>query len=93
MVNNKKKEQSLSASFSELEAIAEEFEQGEVDLEKGIPKFKRGLVLARRLKKRLGEIDRICLDASKAKKLLGWEPKTSFNEGLKKTIEWQKENK
>lgn len=57
MTNNKKKEQSLSESFSELELIAEEFERGEVDLEKGVPKFKRGLELARKLKKRLGDIE------------------------------------
>jgi dTDP-glucose 4,6-dehydratase len=29
-------------------------------------------------------------DISKAKKLLDWEPKVSFEEGLKKTIEWFK---
>lgn len=29
-------------------------------------------------------------DISKAKKLLNWEPKTSLEEGLKKTIEWFK---
>ena len=31
---------------------------------------------------------RRCLDTSKAKELLGFEAKTSFQEGLKKTIEW-----
>ena len=31
---------------------------------------------------------RRCLDTTKAKKLLGFEAKTSFQEGLKKTIEW-----
>lgn len=29
-----------------------------------------------------------CPDISKAKKLLNWEPKVSFEEGMKKTIEW-----
>ncbi|MBL96651.1 MAG: hypothetical protein CMF52_02450 [Legionellales bacterium] len=28
------------------------------------------------------------LDCSKAKRLLGWEPKTSLREGIKKTIQW-----
>ena len=28
------------------------------------------------------------LDNSQAKKLLGWEPKVSLEEGLKKTIDW-----
>ncbi|MDP3921269.1 MAG: NAD-dependent epimerase/dehydratase family protein [Candidatus Omnitrophota bacterium] len=30
-------------------------------------------------------------DASKAKKILGWEARTSLREGLKKTIEWYQE--
>lgn len=33
-----------------------------------------------------------CPDISKAKKLLGWEPKVSVDEGLKKTIEWFRKN-
>ena len=31
---------------------------------------------------------RRCLDTSKAKELMGWEAKVSFEQGLKKTIEW-----
>lgn len=31
-------------------------------------------------------------DISRAKKLLGWEPKVSLDEGLRKTIEWFKTN-
>lgn len=57
MTDDKKKDQTLAESFTELEGIAEEFEGGEVDLETGIPKFKRGLELARILKNRLGEIE------------------------------------
>ncbi|MCX6705214.1 MAG: exodeoxyribonuclease VII small subunit [Candidatus Woesebacteria bacterium] len=57
MADDKKKEQTLTESFSELEGIAEEFERGDIDLEQGIPKFKRGLELARQLKTRLGEIE------------------------------------
>lgn len=33
-----------------------------------------------------------CPDITKAKKLLGWEPKISMEEGIKKTIEWFKKN-
>jgi dTDP-glucose 4,6-dehydratase len=33
---------------------------------------------------------RRCPDITKAKNLLGWEPKTSLKDGLKKTIEWLK---
>lgn len=54
---NKQKKQSLSEAFAELEEITREFEGADVDLEEGIPKFKRGLELARMLKKRLGEIE------------------------------------
>lgn len=32
-------------------------------------------------------------DISKAKRMLGWEPKIGLDEGLKKTIEWYKKNK
>jgi len=39
-----------------------------------------------------GEIRDICLDTTLAQKELGWKPKTSFEEGLKNTFEWLKEN-
>ena len=37
---------------------------------------------------RLGHDFRYAIDTSKIKNELGWTPKTSFNEGLKKTIEY-----
>jgi len=52
-----KKKPSLGEAFEELEKITAEFESGEVDLEKGVPKFRRGLELAKYLKKRLTEIE------------------------------------
>jgi UDP-glucose 4-epimerase len=39
---------------------------------------------------RLGEIFQIYLDASKAKKMLGWEPKVEFKEGLEKLVAYFK---
>jgi len=33
------------------------------------------------------------INASKAKRLLGFEAKTSIEEGLRKTIEWYRENR
>ncbi len=36
------------------------------------------------------EISKLICDYSKAKKLLGWEPKTSLDDGIKKTLEWIK---
>ena len=35
-----------------------------------------------------GEIDRQWLDAEKAKKVLGWEPRVELGEGLRRTIIW-----
>ena len=37
-----------------------------------------------------GEIERQWLDGSKAKRLLGWEPRVGLEEGLRKTIEWHR---
>jgi UDP-glucose 4-epimerase len=36
--------------------------------------------------RRPGEIDRICLDISKAARLLGWTPKVSLEEGARRTV-------
>jgi dTDP-glucose 4,6-dehydratase len=33
------------------------------------------------------------MDYSKAKNELGWEPAVNFEDGLKKTIDWYKNNK
>jgi len=41
---------------------------------------------------RPGEIQRIFLDASRARASLGWAPKVSFREGLRRTVEWSKAN-
>lgn len=38
------------------------------------------------------EVLRLCADNSKAKKLLGWNPKFDLDEGLKITTEWIKNN-
>jgi NAD dependent epimerase/dehydratase len=38
------------------------------------------------------EVERLWCDNTKAKRLLGWEPKTSLDEGLKRTIEWISDN-
>jgi len=37
---------------------------------------------------RLGELDRSALDASLARKLLGWESRTELRAGLAETVEW-----
>lgn len=38
------------------------------------------------------EVDRLWCDNSKAKRLLGWEPRIGFDEGLERTIEWITDN-
>ena len=40
---------------------------------------------------RPGEIDRICLDISKAERLLGWKPQVSLKEGARRTVAYFKE--
>ena len=39
---------------------------------------------------RPGEIDRICLDVSKAERLLGWKPRVSLAEGARSTVDYFK---
>jgi len=41
-------------------------------------------------KRSIDKISRRCLDITKAKKLLGWSPCFDLEKGLKRTIEWQK---
>jgi dTDP-glucose 4,6-dehydratase len=42
---------------------------------------------------RPGQVFRHTCDASKARRLLGWEPTASFEDGLKTTIEWYRANR
>ncbi|MCK4735020.1 MAG: GDP-mannose 4,6-dehydratase, partial [Methanophagales archaeon] len=47
---------------------------------------------ASRIRPQNSEVERLWCDNTKAKRLLGWEPKTSLDEGLKKAIEWISEH-
>ena len=40
-----------------------------------------------------GDVDRTYADITKAKDIIGYEPKTTFEEGIKKFVEWYKKNK
>ncbi len=46
----------------------------------------------RRIRPEKSEVERLRCDNTKAKKLLGWEPKVTLEEGLKRTIEWISEH-
>ena len=41
---------------------------------------------------RTGEVVRYIADISKAKKALGYSPKTPFSEGIRKAVEWYLKN-
>jgi nucleoside-diphosphate-sugar epimerase len=36
------------------------------------------------------EVERLVADCSKAKRILGWEHQTGFEEGLRRTIDWMR---
>jgi UDP-glucose 4-epimerase len=40
---------------------------------------------------RAGEIQRIYLDASRARQVLGWRPSVPFSDGLRRTVEWARQ--
>lgn len=41
-----------------------------------------------RLRPVKSEVDRLCASADKARERLGWEPMVTFDEGLRRTIDW-----
>ena len=46
-----------------------------------------------RLPMQPGDVDRTYADITKAKQLIGYDPKTSFEEGIRNFVNWYKENK
>ena len=46
----------------------------------------------KQLQMQTGDVDRTYADITKAKKLIGYEPKTTFEEGIRKFVNWYKEN-
>ena len=52
-----KKQPTFKAAFEELEAIAEKFEEQDIDLESGLKDFERGLELAAVCKKHLSSLE------------------------------------
>ena len=47
---------------------------------------------AARIRPANSEVERLLADNTRAKKLLGWEPRISLEEGLQQTIEWLRKN-
>ncbi len=43
---------------------------------------------AQRLRPAKSEVSRLLSDSSKAKRLAGWEPRVSLDEGLRRTVDW-----
>ena len=57
MAKKDTKEIDLSKGFEELDQITEWFERGETDLDQGLQKFERAMVIAGALKLRLKEAE------------------------------------
>ncbi|MEX1997548.1 MAG: exodeoxyribonuclease VII small subunit [Candidatus Andersenbacteria bacterium] len=55
----------FTKGYEELEHIVADFESRELDLEKDIPKFERGLELAQKLQQRLKEIENKVVEIEK----------------------------
>lgn len=55
--NMAKTQFNFTEGFQELEKIVDEFESRELDLEKDLPQFEKGLKLAKKLQERLKEIE------------------------------------
>ena len=85
-----------SKSLGEVINIGSNFEISIADIAQRlidiIGKTREITVDKKRLRPRDSEVERLWCDNSKAKHLLGWEPKIPLEEGLRKTIDWFSDN-
>jgi len=51
---------------------------------------KKGEIKPVHVEPRIGEVKKLIADTTKAKKILGWEPKYSLKQGLREFIQWYK---
>ena len=73
----------------EIYNIGSKEEKQNIEVAKAILKLLgKGEELIEFVKDRPGHDFRYSLDTTKAKRELGWEAKTSFGEGIRKTVEW-----
>ncbi len=83
-------------SIGEVINIGSNFEISIGDLAKKIiniiGKKVRIVSAPERVRPQDSEVERLLADNSKAKKILGWKPKVTLEEGLERTIKWFKEN-
>ncbi len=59
------KQFNFTEGYEELEKIVADFEAREIDLEKDLPRFERGLQLASQLQKRLKQIENKVVEIEK----------------------------
>ncbi|MFC1931506.1 dTDP-glucose 4,6-dehydratase [Chloroflexota bacterium] len=52
---------------------------------------KKGVIKPVHVEPRIGEVQRLIADATKAKNLLGWEPKWDLEKGLSQFVRWYKD--
>jgi dTDP-glucose 4,6-dehydratase len=79
--------------IGETYCLGGENEIASIDITKKILELMgKGEEMIEYVKDRPGHDLRYAMDIAKAKNELGWEPKISFEEGLKKTVEWYKNN-
>lgn len=80
--------------FGEVYNIGGNCEKSNIDIVKLIlKKLGKPFSLIKFVKDRPGHDRRYAIDNSKIKKELGWNPKYSFDEGIKETLDWYLKNK
>ncbi|MCK5026828.1 MAG: dTDP-glucose 4,6-dehydratase [Candidatus Pacebacteria bacterium] len=82
-----------NGSLGETYCFGGDAEEKNKDVLGGIlNEMKQGKEMVEYVEDRKGHDFRYAIDSSKAKKELGWMPKVTFEEGLKKTVAWYVEN-
>jgi dTDP-glucose 4,6-dehydratase len=83
----------LKGEIGETYCIGGEAERTNMQVVRGIlNEFGLGEEMLEFVQDRAGHDFRYAMDISKIRKELGWEPKVSFEEGVRKTVEWYRGN-